>query len=115
MHMHMHKTNAIWRRKHTIYSCDVTLISLRVASLCRANHAWITHRSILSAAHVHVTCLGVCTRPAPLGPLTTMVSSFGDEANEYEDFPPTQLSEKGDVFASLAEGHNEYHEAAFGQ
>ena len=26
---------------------------------------------------------------------------------------PTQLSEKGDVFASLADGHNEYREAAF--
>ena len=39
--------------------------------------------------------------------------SFGDEANEYEEFPPTQLSEKGDVFASLAEGINEYRDAAF--
>ena len=43
MHMHMHETNAMWGRKQTIYSCifslvcDVTLISLRVASLCRAN------------------------------------------------------------------------------
>ena len=46
----------------------------------------------------------------------SMVSSelsFGDEANEYEEFPPTQLSEKGDVFASLAEGINEYCDAAF--
>ena len=40
-----------------------------------------------------------------------LVSSLGDEANEYEEFPPTQLSEKGDVFASLAEGDNEYREA----
>ena len=32
----------------------------------------ITHRSTLSAAHVHVTSLGVCTRPAPLGPLTNV-------------------------------------------
>ena len=47
---------------------------------------------------------------------SSMVScelSFGDEANEYEEFPPTQLSEKGDVFASLAEGVNEYRDAAF--
>ena len=44
MHMHMHKTHAKWRRKRSIHSCifslvsNVTLISIRVASLCRANH-----------------------------------------------------------------------------
>ena len=43
---------------------------------------------------------------------TSVVSSLADEANEYEKFPPTQLSEKGDVFASLAQGHDEYREAA---
>ena len=44
---------------------------------------------------------------------TSIVSSREDDANEYEEFPPTQLSEKGDVFSSLAEGHNAYREAAF--
>ena len=44
---------------------------------------------------------------------TSIVSSSVDDANEYEEFPPTQLSEKGDVFSSLAEGHDAYREAAF--
>ena len=44
---------------------------------------------------------------------SSMVPSLGDEANEYEEFPPTPLCEKGDVFASLAQAHDEYGEAAF--
>ena len=43
----------------------------------------------------------------------SMVSSLGDEANECEEFPPTQVSQKGVVFASLAAGHDEYCEATF--
>ena len=43
---------------------------------------------------------------------TYMVSSSVDDANEYEEFPPTQLSEKGDVFSSLAQGNDENREAA---
>ena len=39
--------------------------------------------------------------------MVSLELSFGDEANEYEEFPPTQLFEKGDVFASLAEGIND--------
>ena len=40
-------------------------------------------------------------------------SSLHDEEDDYAEFPPTQLCERGDVFTSLAEGHNAYHEAAF--
>ena len=40
-------------------------------------------------------------------------SSLRDEEDDYEEFPPTQLSERGDVFTSLEEGHNAYREAAF--
>ena len=42
---------------------------------------------------------------------TSMVSAL--QVFEDEGFPPTQLSEKGDVLASLAQGHNEYRKAAF--
>ena len=44
---------------------------------------------------------------------TSMVSSSPDDANEYEEFPPSQLFEKGDAFSSLAQGHDEYCEAPF--
>ena len=44
---------------------------------------------------------------------TSIVSSSVDDANEYEEFPPTQLFEKGDVFSSLVEGQDAYREAAF--
>ena len=44
---------------------------------------------------------------------TSIVSSSVDDANEYEEFPPTQLSKKGDVFSSRAEGQDAYREAAF--
>ena len=44
---------------------------------------------------------------------TSIVSSSVDDANEYEEFPPTQLSKKGDVFSSRAEGQDAYPEAAF--
>ena len=40
-------------------------------------------------------------------------SSLRDEEDDYEEFPPTQLSERGDVFTSLAEGQDAYREAAF--
>ena len=40
-------------------------------------------------------------------------SSLHDEEDDYAEFPPTQLCERGDVFTSLAEGHNAYREAAF--
>ena len=40
-------------------------------------------------------------------------SSLRDEEDDYEEFPPTQLSERGDVLTSLEEGHNAYREAAF--
>ena len=33
-------------------------------------------------------------------------SSLHDEEDDYEEFPPTQLCERGDVVTSLAEGHN---------
>ena len=36
-----------------------------------------------------------------------------DEEDDYEEFPPTQFSERGDVFTSLEEGHKAYREAAF--
>ena len=44
---------------------------------------------------------------------TSIVSSSVDDANEYEEFPPTQLSKKGDVISSHAEGQDAYREAAF--
>ena len=40
-------------------------------------------------------------------------SSLHDEEDDYAEFPPTQLCERGDVFASLAEGGDAYREAAF--
>ena len=40
-------------------------------------------------------------------------SSLHDEEDDYEEFPPTQLCERGDVFTSLAKGHDAYREAAF--
>ena len=40
-------------------------------------------------------------------------SSLHDEEDDYEEFPPTQLFERGDVFTSLAEGHAAYREVAF--
>ena len=40
-------------------------------------------------------------------------SSLRDEEDDYEEFPPTQLSERGDVLTSLEERHNAYREAAF--
>ena len=44
---------------------------------------------------------------------TSIVCSSVDDANEYEGFPPTQLSKKGDIFSSRAEGQDAYREAAF--
>ena len=40
-------------------------------------------------------------------------SSLHDEEDDYEEFPPTQLCDRGDVFTSLAKGHDAYREAAF--
>ena len=40
-------------------------------------------------------------------------SSLHNKEDDYAQFPPTQLCERGDVFTSLAEGHDAYREAAF--